>query len=837
MSLSNLKKFYLFLISSFMLIFMFVGCQIPTETTSSTTTTTTIKEVVTTTTTTVFLPPANITVTQGSFIDKVQIAWTGVTSAEKYYIYRSDSQDAAYSEIGNVTTTSFFDTNATKGITYYYKVKSYSTTQGFSGESQIYTGYIKNDTGITTYEISAEIDGVKYTASYFYSNNFPSSDYAKNYYNTLKGTYEGPFGGSTNYLNNVALREYEVKASFTKDVTSDGYIIVDMRLDTKTINFSVYKNPDDKINGFNVFGIISLSPSVLLPSLSKGDDFNYVYANEISGIKTAGNTASNVKIKNIKISSKTLFSKDDSSSIYVSSNITSDLLTSIKKEIKFYFYKGMGWNSGSSMDKNITDLYINNQKVQGTWDIEGKVLSYIPTVDFPKNSKIVIDLPDTHKGTDGSKCTPYFYYMITGDSTLSTPSLTVSKNKYMDCIYISFNNSDEFANTKYIIERADTENGNFTKVSENTSNSFYQDKSTEKGKTYYYRGKIVNTQTNEESNYSTVQKGSLANPTLSNLGVWIAGSMSLSEEDGQSLWYEFDVTEGKYYNIYLDNVKEGSGTTANVSLTPYYYTGIYYDMLSASIYKGYKTPTTVNAKSSKIFVNISPYYNTGKTFAIKIEENNPLAEPTNVSATKGTYDDKVVITWDSVSNATKYLVYRGSFMSYDYIGETTATTYTDNSSMIPLSQVAYSVIAVSDTGRYSAMSISSYGYKKILTSEEVTIASTGISQSIDFGTTKGYNVFVFNGEANKSYKISWDGNGAFSSSAIFTTISAYKQPQDATSAYFSVTHYPTSTYTGKEQTITVTASEKVYIIIAVHPFYFKDFNYLGGDFTVKVTGQ
>ncbi len=54
----------------------------------------------------------------------VKIAWNKIAGASTYHIYRKTSATGSYSRIGTSKTTSFTDTTAEKGTTYYYTVRA-----------------------------------------------------------------------------------------------------------------------------------------------------------------------------------------------------------------------------------------------------------------------------------------------------------------------------------------------------------------------------------------------------------------------------------------------------------------------------------------------------------------------------------------------------------------------------------------------------------------------------------------------------------------------------------------------------------------------------------------
>jgi hypothetical protein len=94
-------------------------------------------------------PPTGISASDGTYSDKVQIAWDivcSVTGDTYYRVYRSDSEEGTKSPLGAdwQSSTSYDDTTAIAGTTYYYWVKAKTQdSSGTYGE----TNYSLYDTG------------------------------------------------------------------------------------------------------------------------------------------------------------------------------------------------------------------------------------------------------------------------------------------------------------------------------------------------------------------------------------------------------------------------------------------------------------------------------------------------------------------------------------------------------------------------------------------------------------------------------------------------------------------------------------------------------------------
>ena len=88
--------------------------------------------------------PAAPSVTAGnSSTGKPQLTWKAVSGAVKYEVYRSTRQNSGYSLLGTTTSTSYVNTGASTGTTYYYRVKAVNRNGMASAYSNIVSGKAK----------------------------------------------------------------------------------------------------------------------------------------------------------------------------------------------------------------------------------------------------------------------------------------------------------------------------------------------------------------------------------------------------------------------------------------------------------------------------------------------------------------------------------------------------------------------------------------------------------------------------------------------------------------------------------------------------------------------
>jgi cellulose 1,4-beta-cellobiosidase len=92
------------------------------------------------------IPPTNVSASDGTYTDKVQVTWTASATATSYTVYRSSYPYTFYAaSLGTTSGVVYDDTTATPGVVYYYWVKA-SNSFGTSNFSAYDTG--SRSTGI-----------------------------------------------------------------------------------------------------------------------------------------------------------------------------------------------------------------------------------------------------------------------------------------------------------------------------------------------------------------------------------------------------------------------------------------------------------------------------------------------------------------------------------------------------------------------------------------------------------------------------------------------------------------------------------------------------------------
>jgi hypothetical protein len=93
--------------------------------------------------TSVCAPPAapmNVSGSDGTSMDKVEVTWTASAGATSYTVYRATSRRGTKTTLGTTSNTTYSDTTASTMVTYYYFVKA-TNSYGTSGYSTYDTGY------------------------------------------------------------------------------------------------------------------------------------------------------------------------------------------------------------------------------------------------------------------------------------------------------------------------------------------------------------------------------------------------------------------------------------------------------------------------------------------------------------------------------------------------------------------------------------------------------------------------------------------------------------------------------------------------------------------------
>ena len=201
---------------------------------------------------------------------------------------------------------------------------------------------------------------------------------------------------------------------------------------------------------------------------------------------------------------------------------------------------------------------------------------------------------------------------------------------------------------KYWVYRS-TDGKNF-KYYDRTNNTSYTNKSTEIGTTYYYKVKAVNAN-NAASDYS-VSKGIRCKPAAPTVSIYRTNGkpkLSWKAVSGAKKYWIYRSTDGVNYKYYDTTTKTSYLNKSTAVGTTYYYK--------------VKAVAVVNGR------NVASAYSGAKSL---------LASTAAPSAKITTSNGKPKISWNAVSGATKYWIYRSTDgINFSYWDSTTRTNYTN----------------------------------------------------------------------------------------------------------------------------------------------------------------
>lgn len=371
-------------------------------------------------------------------------------------------------------------------------------------------------------------DSYGFLDSYFYGQ---SSQYINDWQKRKMGSYKGPLtmiqgrGLLTGVSN--ASRTRMVQCFFNYETQAKSWML----------GFGV---KDGELE--YTFGEVKINPDSLSIEFYKDD--LYITFNEELTLQKRGRNGliSTAVLSKLFLKSKIVNSSEGDRSLGITIGHAAHLHLFMGKgvsrtqDIKLYFHEytnlsnnlvqSMFYNPDAfaimkKMDKSINYLYINGEKVFGSWDAEGQAFSYTPSLPYPANSKVDIIIPEEFTTLNGNRLAmPTFMTFTTGSSTIGMPDdlATPSNGEGLNMVELHWSQADPYNVVTHTIERADRQDGDFVAIDtvapsdpQRLDGSFsYQDKTVDAGRSYYYRV-IANGAGDLKSDYSLVVEGHALN--------------------------------------------------------------------------------------------------------------------------------------------------------------------------------------------------------------------------------------------------------------------------------------------------------------------------------------
>jgi fibronectin type 3 domain-containing protein len=640
--------------------------------------------------------PDGLTASQGAYRDKIELSWNPLANADGYQVYRSTTVDGTYIKIGNLTGTSYDDSDYPGDTsTYYYKVNAYKS-DGYSDFSSSVSGYrmeLDAPTGVNAsdglYRNRVEIDWVDVPEA---------TDYE-----VFRSTSAG---GSYSSLGTTATN------SFTDNPS-----------DTSTYYYKV-KSIDQYGESDDYSNTDAGSRKVLsAPSWVDASDGLYRDRVEISWNSVADATGYEIYSSTSPSGSYTLLDTVTSSTNYI--DYPSDTITyyyKVKSTDPYGESDYSGYDEGYRKELSAPSWVnasdgVYRDRIEISWeDItdadEYKLYRATSSTGFYN----LIDTVSSPSYTDYPSDMATYYYKVRssdayGESQLSdedagyrkelpAPSwLDASDDAYRDRIDIDWPGVSGASG--YKVYRSEYSSSGYSLI-ETIYNGSTTETSDDPGDTevYYYKVKAFDAY--GDSVFSDYDAGSieeLDTPT------GLTASNGTYRDRVALDW--FSVSGASGYRVYRSTSSNGT-----------------YSLIDSTSYSDYDdTPPD----TATYYYKVRAYDAYGES-DLSVYDSGWLEEldaPTGVDATDGDYTDKIRIYWNSVADADQYKVYRASsaYGTY-YLEGTTANTFYDDDSVPDRDIYYYKVKSVDSIGE-SPFSDYDSGYRGELPPPSGVDASDG----------------------------------------------------------------------------------------------------------------
>lgn len=709
--------------------------------------------------------PSNFNASDGEFRDGIFLSWDSIITADVYHIYKSSDPTGSYSYLTSVYTNSYKDQSISSSDfdTYYYKLYA-ENSEGYSNYTNGEGGYVK--------ELSAPV-------------NISASDSV--YTDKIEITWDSV----------ADAQEYKIFRSktvdgFFKEIALTSETIYD---DSEIKDIDIYYYKIKSVDSFGTSGF----------STSENGSLDNVFDASVSGLYASDSVyRDHVQLtwdELIGADGYQIFRSSSETGEYIfiestTGNTYSDFDLDTNEPLNYYYkvnaYNSTGYSGFSNIDSgkikglqtptNISaDQGAYRNKITITWNIVDEADEYYlyrSASNITGFAKIaVIPSTTTHYEDDDpalSSTKTYFYKLKSVDAygesvysdtaegwlkALNIPSgVEASDGDYRDKIYITW--SSTYDASGYKIYRSTSLNGTYNYIDSSSVNN-YSDYSVSSYTTIYYY-KIKAYDSHGESDFSQADEGYLET---------LPAPINLSASDGDySYKIELDwdsVSGATGYYIYR-STSQYSGFVMISDTTNLYYNDTFNENNDTFYY--YKVSAYDNFSEGDL-----SDYNRGYL--------KKLYPPSGIDASDGIYGNKILITWDSISDAIEYKIYRSTSSNgyFTHIDTTSNTHYNDYTTSADTyyyrikSHDGYILSELSDD--YDSGYISrEYEEATYINIEEWN------EHSISAGDTEWY---YFNATADKYYDIFWNDYDSNSSSSNICDIIVSGYSEDMKTIYFT----------------------------------------------------
>jgi hypothetical protein len=641
--------------------------------------------------------PTGVSASDGTFTDKVRVSWSASTGATYYQVFRHNTNDSssATSLTSSHPSSPYDDTSAVPGTTYYYWVKACNSTgcsdfsASDSGNRAIEITPPSPPTGVSASD-GAFTDKVRVTWGGSGSSNFkiflplilaggsgptPEAPYFQVYRNTTNSS-----AGATKLIDHHPSHSYDD----TSAVPGTTYYYW-----VKACNSAGCSGFSASDSGYREIEVTKpLSPTGI--SASDG-----TYTDKVQVAWTASADATTYQV--FRHTSNTSSAASELTGNHPASPYND---TSAVAGTTYYYWvkacNSAGCSGFSTSDSGYrasevskpsppTDISASDgtytDKVQVSWTASADASYYQVFRNTSNDSSSAGALTGSHlsspyNDTSAGAGTTYYYwvkacnsagcsgfsasdsgYRATEGTTPSPPTnVSASDGTYTDKVQVSWTASAG-ATTYQVFSHTSNNSSSATPLADSTS-SPYNDTSAEAGTTYYYWVKACNS--TGCSGFSASDSGYRATE-----GTTPSPPTNVSASDGtytDKVQVSWTASAGATtYQVFSHTSNNSSSATqlADSTSSPYNDTSA-----EAGTTYYYWVKACNSAGCSGFSASDSGYR------ATEVTKPSP---PTDISASDGTYTDKVQVSWTASAGATSYQVFRYTSDDSSTAGELTGS--------------------------------------------------------------------------------------------------------------------------------------------------------------------
>lgn len=596
----------------------------------------------------VALAKTNFTKIKAKSGKKVTLTWKKVSQAEGYLIYRKDSEDGKYNQIGKVTsgkTLTYTDTVKSNNKTYTYKIQAYNTNNGKQGVG----AYSSTKSAKTL--AKAKITGIT-------SSNEEVLKISWNKVSGAKGYIISRSTKKDSGYSEIDTVSGEKTTSYTDDTVKAGKTYY-YKVEAYNVNSGTkgYGGASDAVAGktakrTKITSIVSTNEKTLTIKWNKitgaygyrikrstDEDGTYKVVKTIKSGNTTSYKDTSVKAGKTYYYTVETMVKTGDNICYSGDSASMEGRTAKKAKIKYAVSNGsnqieVNWGAVSgaygyrikrSTSKNGTYKVVATLKGKNNTTYQDKKLKTAKTYYYKIET---INKVNGKKGYSGNSA-------AVSAKTLKTTSITAVKATGSTSVRLEWKAVDGASG--YQIYRSTSKDSGYKKVGQvkGKNTKKYEDKTLEAGKTYYYQVRAYksNSAKNGVASFSKAQKA------------WTIKQVVFSQITSNSKnqvtlgWKKVSKAQG--YDIYRsDESNSGFEKIASISSGS---TLTYTDkgVKSGNTYY-YKIAATYKIKGSA-----------GRGSYSKVTEVAVLKQGSIYSITLG--DNNVLnISWNSVANASGY---------------------------------------------------------------------------------------------------------------------------------------------------------------------------------------